>query len=270
MPGKDLAQAQHLGPHRSPRGVLGVGHQGELVRADPSGVERQEGQELCVPQAEPDGLSAHMHHPVVGAEDLQAVAVQCPGSLGGRSAPCAGQPALEAVDAELRLGGGYGGLDKGQRVGGDGIGGARDVDDPEYRSRIRIMEGHGRAAPGVHLRTEMLRARNLDTGSEGKGCARRTGPDCRFGPVRSRHEQHPFGPPAQLPVAVDPQQAAVLVAHRHQKAAVDAWLDQQPVDDGHDGGQRMVPPVGIELVLGIENSGGDGAGIGKVRQGPQP
>ena len=60
-------------------------------------------------------------------------------------------------------------------------------------------------------------------------------------------EHHALGPALQGGVALHPEQPADLVPHGHQHSAVVARQDQELVDHGHDGCQRVLPPVFFEF-----------------------
>ena len=171
---------------------------------------------------------------------------------------------LEPLHAQVRLGGGHGGLDQGQGMRRDGGLGAGDVHNAQHGAGIRIMEGNGRAAPRVDGAFVVFRAGDLDAAAQGQGGAGGAGAHGRFGPVGPGNEHHAFGPAPHLGVAFDPEQPAHLVPHGHQHAAVVAGQDQELVDDRHDGGQRMLPPVLFEFFAVHRQRG-----LGIVRVGLQ-
>ena len=231
-----------------------------------------------MPGGQGHGPAVDAQQRLVPAEELEAVAVQAawrrphaPGRCGRRTPGSAAGPArlpgrgeLEPFHPQVRLGGGDGGLHQGQGMRGDGGLRAGDVHDAQQRAGIRIVERHGRAAPRVDGALVVLGAGNLDAAAQGQGGARGAGADGGLGPVGARNEHHALGPALHGGVAFHPEQPAHLVAHGHQHPAVVAGQDQQLVDHGHDGGQRMLPPVLLEFFAVHRQRG-----LGIVRVGVQ-
>ena len=154
---------------------------------------------------------------------------------------------LEPLHAEVRLGGGHGGLDQGQRVRRDGGLGPGDVHNAQHGAGIRIMERNGSAAPWVDGALVVFGAGDLDAAAQGQGGAGGAGAHGGLGPVGPGNEHHALGPAAHFGISFDPEQAAHLVPYGHQHAAVVAGQDQEFVNDRHDGGKRVLPPVLFEF-----------------------
>ena len=272
---EDFAQAHHFGTERDGGTVAAVEQEVELLGAESARVGAQQGKDFAVPGGQCNGPAAQAEQGLVAAQELKAVPVEAAvrGAFArwpGRGAwrPTSRRPArglrrtLEAFDTQLRLGGSNCCLHEGQRVRCHRGGRAGDVHDSQDCSGVGVVKRNSRAAPGVHGPLVVFGTGDLDAAAKGEGSARRTGAYGRFGPVSARNEHHALGTPLKGGVALHPQEAPNFIPHRNQQSAVVAGLDQELVDDRHDGSQRMLPPVVLELV---PVDGQRGCGVVRVR-----
>ena len=150
---------------------------------------------------------------------------------------------------------------------------------PSSGAGVGVVERHGGAAPRMDGALVVFGTGNLDTAAQCQGGSGGAGANAGLGPVGAGHEHHAFGAPLRHGIPLHPEEAAHLIAHGDQQAAVVAGQDQEFMDDGHDGGQGMLPAVFLQLLpvqgqwcFGVVRIGPelDGTLPGFLHQAPQP
>jgi hypothetical protein len=94
----------------------------------------------------------------------------------------------------------------------------------------------------------MLGAGDLDPPAQRERGPWCTGPDHGLGPVSAGDKHHALGSALHHGVAFHPEQPAHFITHGNEQAAVVARLNEELLDHGHDGGERVLAAVFLELI----------------------
>ncbi len=119
---------------------------------------------------------------------------------------------------------------------------------PRMRRDLGIVHGNGGARPRLHEPVEVLGAADLHRAIERERRAGGRGADGGLRPVRALDEAHVAGERADVPVALDPQQAAGGVADGdHDARLARLARQQQRADHVHHARERVRAAVLLEL-----------------------
>ncbi|GDY40362.1 hypothetical protein SANT12839_012440 [Streptomyces antimycoticus] len=187
---------------------------------------------------------------------------------GGDGAQALQIPAVGEEQFALGPPGGRGDQGEHRRMGGPG--GAADVDDAQQPSVPRVVDGGGGTAPGVEGAHEMLRRMHPHGGLHGQRGADSAGPGDVLGPVRTLHERDAVGLPADAPMAVEPQDAALRIGDDHDVACRLRRLQQPVVQGGQHLGQPGLPPPQLQLVQTQRPRGAAAVRVEAQAQHPVP
>ncbi len=235
-PSWPAAGASRCAPCGSPG--LAVDLERELLGAEALRREPEQQQHLGVPAGELDAPPPDVHDAAVASERGDGERRHRPGGRIGVGR--GGELMLDRARGEVHDG-------ERVRMGGGEV--AREVDDAEERTGRRIVHGRRGARPAVHGGREVLGGEDLERVMLGEGRTHGVGACRLLAPHRAELQVHLLRALDEGRLTVEPEQGAVGVADERDVIGV-ADIVEQPAQDWHGDGQRVLGPAPRDLLLG--------------------
>ena len=120
-----------------------------------------------------------------------------------------------------------------------GVQRAADVDGADQRAGVRVVDGRGRAGPGVDGADQVLGGVDLHRPVDGERGAHRVRADRVFGPAHARREPDGVGRAQQAARALAPQDRPVRVGDDHDVHGLVRDAHQRAAQQRQDGPERV-------------------------------